>query len=120
MLSIHIAYLSYHPNIQFTQAKETHFFNRIDDYKRGMKFYLNKFPSMNSSLADIINNKHFISVMNMEATPFYLASKSSCGRMRKVMPHVKLIIMMREPVARAYSEYQMKSRYRTFEYINYV
>lgn len=46
----------------------------------------------------------------MEATPFYLASRDACLRMSKTIPNVKLIILLRNPVDRAYSEYQMKQR----------
>jgi hypothetical protein len=48
--------------------------------------------------------------MLLEATPFYLASRHSCRRISETVPDVKLIVMLREPVARAYSEYHMKKR----------
>lgn len=45
-----------------------------------------------------------------ESTPFYIASRLACPRIAELLPHVKMIVLLREPVARAYSEYQMKKR----------
>jgi hypothetical protein len=69
-----------------------------------------------------------------EASPFYIASRHACQRIAKDLPRAKIIILLREPVARgvlihlslhpnqnvfsdschyqfaAYSEYQMKKR----------
>ncbi|KAJ1387263.1 hypothetical protein B484DRAFT_409946, partial [Ochromonadaceae sp. CCMP2298] len=48
--------------------------------------------------------------MFAEATPFYLASREACSRIAEHLPGAKLVVLLREPVARAYSEYQMKKR----------
>ncbi|CAM9759595.1 unnamed protein product, partial [Phaeothamnion confervicola] len=45
-----------------------------------------------------------------EATPYYMASRDACKNMAALVPDVRLIVLMREPVERAYSEYQMKLR----------
>ena len=45
-----------------------------------------------------------------ESTPSYLASRLACKYMSEVVPSVKLIVLLRDPVSRAYSEYQMKER----------
>lgn len=39
-----------------------------------------------------------------ESTPFYIASRSACERISRDVPNVKMIILLREPVSRAYSE----------------
>lgn len=54
-----------------------------------------------------------------ESTPSYIASKYACKRISETLPNVKLIILMREPSARAYSEYQMKIR-RVFTQENFI
>jgi len=96
--------------ISFAIKKELHFFDRATDYKRGIKHYLKNFQSWNASNS---SNKFSVDdyLVNMEATPFYIASRSACSRLQRMIPGVKIILMMREPVARAYSEYQMKFRY---------
>lgn len=45
-----------------------------------------------------------------ESTPFYIASPVACSRIAQLLPQVKMVVLLREPVARAYSEYQMKKR----------
>lgn len=47
---------------------------------------------------------HFV-----ESTPYYIASREACSRIAAVLPSVKLVILLRDPVQRAYSEYQMKT-----------
>ena len=46
----------------------------------------------------------------IESTPFYLASRQACHRIIHDIPTIKLIILLREPISRAYSEYNMKLR----------
>jgi hypothetical protein len=47
--------------------------------------------------------------VNGEATPFYLAERDACRSMAEEMPAPPaLIVLLRDPVDRAYSEYQMK------------
>ena len=47
--------------------------------------------------------------VNGEATPFYLAERDACRSMAEEMPEPPaLIVLLRDPVDRAYSEYQMK------------
>ncbi len=48
--------------------------------------------------------------LSVDATPSYISSRFSCQRISSSLPYVKLVILFREPVSRAYSEYQMKSR----------
>ena len=51
--------------------------------------------------------------LNAESTPFYIASDVACEYIAKVIPNVRIILLLREPVSRAYSEYNMKKRYST-------
>lgn len=92
-------YLAHHPNIAFAKKKELHFFDKITNYEKGIAHYLDSFPPPNQS-----------TLIFGEATPYYLASKTSCERIAEYFPSVKMIIILREPIARAYSEYQMKVR----------
>jgi hypothetical protein len=46
----------------------------------------------------------------------YIEEKSTMERMSKYIPNVKLILCIREPVSRAYSEFQMQSPGKTFTY----
>jgi hypothetical protein len=58
----------------------------------------------------ILCRDRVILLQYIEATPFYIASRHACRRISETVPEVKIIVLLREPVARAYSEYQMKKR----------
>ena len=102
------AFLAMHPNISFASKKELHYFDRTDDYKKGIKFYLKNFN--NWFYENPKEKNDFKQSINAESTPFYIASRYACKRIKDTIPNVRLIILLREPVARAYSEYQMKKR----------
>lgn len=85
-------YLKQHPEIYFSKLKEPHFFTQY--YEWGENWYLSHFKS----------NKKFPAVG--EATPNYCNSKIGMKRMYKFNPEFKLIIIMRNPVERLYSNYK--------------
>lgn len=90
--------LAEHPLISFSKKKELHFFDKDSNYNKGIRHYLKNFSPSEKS--------EYIA----ESTPFYLAHREACQRIADVFPDVKMIILLREPVERAYSEYQMKLR----------
>lgn len=92
------SYLAKHANITFSDTKELHFFDKLRIYKTGIEKYLSHFA--------VTPQTAFIG----EATPSYLASRSACKRIATHFSDVKMIVLLREPVDRAYSEYQMKVR----------
>jgi hypothetical protein len=100
------ALLSEHSGISFSPKKEVHFFDRSKYFKQGLEEYMKAFRSWNYSTLHVVPAVPIYG----EATPFYIASKDACRRIAQTLPGVKMIILMREPVARAYSEYQMKRR----------
>jgi hypothetical protein len=107
--------LSLHPLISFSTKKELHFFDRVESYRQGVTSYLEKFHFFNpSTLSSSHRSLYETSQLQMpiftEATPFYLASRDACQRISQTIPSVKLIILLRDPIDRAYSEYQMKKR----------
>lgn len=92
------AFMSLHPNISLSARKELHFFDKDANYQKGIQEYLSNFQGNKST------------IIYGEATPFYIASRVACNRISQHFPNVKMIILLREPVDRAYSEYQMKAR----------
>ena len=77
------------------------------------------FDNINGKKTDIIRNSSMpafkkIVPLNAESTPFYIASDKACERIAKSVPNVRIILLLREPVARAYSEYNMKKRLNVF------
>jgi len=93
-------YLSRHPQIQATREKELHYFNCETRYKHGIKFY-RSFFKLNENLK-----------LTFDASPGYLNSTSAPKRIYTHNPNVKIIILLRDPVERAYSAWNMyKKRY---------
>lgn len=83
--------LGNHPDI-YTPDEELHFFDV--HYKKGIKHYEKQ---LNSDAA-IVGEK----------TPAYCADKTCINRIKKHYPKVKLIFILREPISRAYSHWNMK------------
>jgi len=95
--SLH-AYLVQHPDIVGACVKETHFFNREIQYAKGFSYYMAHFPSF--SFAKYV----------LDATPAYLYSSKAPERIRAFSPKAKIVILLREPVARAFSAFNMYSQ----------
>ncbi len=108
------ALLSEHPHISFAPKKEIHFFDRRRSYNKGKRSYLSYFSPWQvpnfKNISDLGILKSITMPIYGEATPFYLASRYGCKRMAEMIPQVKIIVLMREPISRAYSEYHMKKR----------
>ncbi|XP_038051763.1 uncharacterized protein LOC119724679 [Patiria miniata] len=85
-------FLSYHPDIAFTQ-KELKFFTSPEERAKGMAYYRSR---MIHSTPDQIS---------MEKTPAYSHYPKVPGMIKKVLPNIKLIIIMRDPVDRAVSDF---------------
>jgi hypothetical protein len=100
------AYLCDHPQVQRAAEKEVHYFDL--QYQKGIGWYRRQFvPQSVSQL-----RKRFASrrLLLGEATPYYLFHPAVPRRMAQLLPDVKLIALLRNPVDRAYSHYQHNRR----------
>lgn len=87
--------LGQHPDIALSSFKEPHFFNIPENYAQGVSFYEKEYFSH-------VKSEKCIG----EFTPSYLFDSSVPERMKKDLgAEVKIIIMLRNPVDRAYSHY---------------
>lgn len=86
-------YLSQHPKITVSRRKEVHFFSK--HYHNGLRYYRSFFPKNTSSQ------------LSGEASPYYLFHPLAPKRIKETIPKAKIIILLRNPVERAYSHYQM-------------
>lgn len=93
-------YLCLHPQITGSMPKEVMFFTA--QFSRGVDWYQRHFP-LRSTLA---RNKALCG----EATPTYLYSLQAPEHVASITPAAKLIIVMREPAARAVSHYYHEKR----------
>src|SRR5690242_4033623 len=94
-------YLQVHPFIEPATTKEVHFFDRR--FHKGLAWYRGHFPTaLEKYRADRLHNRLFLIG---EATPDYLFHPHTPRRVARILPWVKLIVLLRNPVERAYSHY---------------
>jgi hypothetical protein len=86
------AYLRWHPVITGPSWKEVSFFDR--HWWRGESWYRGQFPLRSSG--QLVG----------EASPSYLFHPLAPERAFAVVPHARLVVLLRDPVDRAYSQYQ--------------
>jgi len=89
-------YISRHPDVAVSSIKEIHFFDH--NFHKGAAWYRACFPDRRVS-------RHRITG---EATPYYLFHPLAAERVHAICPGVKLIVLLRNPVDRAYSHYNME------------
>jgi hypothetical protein len=91
-------YLSLHPDTAPSLVKEVDFFNCPARYERGTKFYHSHFP------ANYIINRNKLAY---EASPACFVQSKVPERMHDYNSDLKLIAILRDPVKRAYSDWNM-------------
>jgi len=93
------SYLIKHPHIKGARIKEIHYFNSAKRYSRGATFYHDHFKFES-------NNKF----LYLDASPSYLASPMAYHRIYAYNPKIKMIVLIRNPIERAYSAWNMYFR----------
>jgi len=93
--------LCQHPYVAPTSEKELHFFDS-QKFNKGEGWYRSNFPPPTSE------NGH--KVITGEASPYYIYHPLAARRAAQVVPHARLIVLLRNPVDRAYSDYQNRLR----------
>lgn len=89
-----------HPAIISAKRKELHFFDKEEEYEKGLNWYRKQFPLL---LKGKFKNQS--GLITGEATPRYLFTPDVPQKVYEAMPGVKLIVILRNPVERAYSHY---------------
>ena len=115
------SYLLFHDAVIPARRKEVHFFDRFQ--RNGPNWYLSRFPewptptpspaattanddnSARSSLEAFVSSH-----IGMEATPSYMLGTATAAGLHRLLPHGKVVVILRDPVSRAWSEYNMKRR----------
>ena len=95
------AYLRWHPDISGPSWKEVSYFDR--HYRRGTSWYRGQFPSR-PRLALTAVRRRTTPVVG-EASPSYLLHPSAPERVRALLPGVRLVALVRNPVDRALSHF---------------
>jgi hypothetical protein len=84
-------YLTQHPGVIAPLRKEVHYFDL--NYGRGEAWYRANFGRTGQP------------GLNLESSPYYLFHPAVPQRLRALVPDAKLIVLLRDPVRRAYSSY---------------
>jgi hypothetical protein len=92
-------YLVQHPHVLPSLGKEIHYFDL--HYARGLRWYRGRFPFAHRLRPP---------VLTIDASPYYLPHPLAPERAYRLLPHVKLVALLRNPVERAFSHYQHEVR----------
>ncbi len=90
-----------HPCVELASYDEIGYFDV--NYHLGLNWYRSMFPTIFKKNKII---KKFGKFMTGEDTPFYFWNPKVVKRIQNDLPKVKLIVILRNPIYRAYSEYQ--------------
>ncbi len=92
--------LCMHPQVEKAVKKEVHYFDL--NYYWGTAWYRGHFPE--------VTERNGQKVLTGEASPYYLFHPHVPKRMAELVPRIKLIASLRNPVDRAYSHYYHEIR----------
>jgi len=99
-------YLIQHPHVLAGSGKELWFFDT--NFKRGLIWYRSNFPTIFHKLYSKIFEKK--NIITGEASPNYIFHPMAAKRAYSIIPHAKIIILLRNPIERAYSSWAMHMR----------
>lgn len=98
-------YLGQHPSIILASQDEIGFFD--SNYHLGLNWYRSFFP-LKKELVNLKKKTGF--ALTGEDTPFYFWKPQSIQRIKRHIPNCKFLSIFRNPVDRAYSNYQLAVR----------
>lgn len=90
-------YLNQHDRLIGSLPKEIHYFDAHINYGKSIEWYCSHFEQ-----GEMKEN-----ALHFETTPSYLYYEYVAGNIQKLYPSIKLICILREPSARAYSAWNM-------------
>ena len=99
--------ISKHPGVMPPRHKELHYFS-TSKYGWGTRWYRLNFPTKLEKR--ILKKKLHHQVITGEATPNYILHPNTKKRIKNLIPKAKIIVILRNPVDRAYSHYNHNVR----------
>lgn len=106
-------YLVQHPAVlPVVLTKGVHYFDTA--FEKGVLWYRAHFPL--EAHAALLARRLGVAVKTGEGSPYYVFHPLAAERIARTVPDVKLILLLRDPVERAYSHYQHEVA-RGFEHL---
>ncbi|WP_067496155.1 sulfotransferase [Actinoplanes sp. TFC3] len=94
--------LAAHPAVlKAVLHKGVHYFDV--SYERGMSWYKGHFPMQRQ--AEKVREKHGVPAQTFESSPYYMYHPQAAARIAADLPGAKLLVLVRDPVERAYSQH---------------
>jgi hypothetical protein len=81
--------------------KGVHYFDT--SYRRGMSWYRGHFPLKSSG--EKIQLRYGVPAQTFESSPYYMYHPQAAARIARDLPGAKLVVLVRDPVERAYSQH---------------
>jgi sulfotransferase family protein len=104
-----VRHLARHPGVLKSLGRgEIHFFDRDPIFARGVSWYRSRFPLR--SMVRLVGSRLGCAPRVLEKTPAYLFRPKATERMAELLPDARLIVLLRNPVERAYSNYHHARR----------
>jgi len=97
-------YLMGRPGVGPAAVKELHFFDK--KFHKGSTWYRAHFPTGIQKYAFELTRKHHF--VTGEASAYYLFHPHAPRRIAQLLPDAKLIVLLRNPIDRAYSQYNFE------------
>jgi hypothetical protein len=94
-------YIVRHPLVGRSTNEEVHYFSL--NYARGTAWYRGHFPTV--ARAAYVRRRYGRELVTGESSPYYLFHPHALERIRELLPDARLIVVLRNPVDRAYSQY---------------
>ena len=98
-------YLRSHKDILPSKINEIEYFNK--KHKNSINWYKNFFPSLLTKKIRSLSGKK---TLTGEASGSYILNPNAPKRIKKIIPNVKFIVMLRNPVDRTLSHYKRRIR----------
>lgn len=89
-------HLAEHPRVRLGRVKEYHFFD--EHFGRGLEWYRGQLPALEPG------------EITGDFTPLYIFHPHALERIAQYLPEARLIVLLRDPVDRAYSHYHHEVR----------
>ena len=100
-------YLSEHPQVEMSSQKEPDYFSDKAIHEQGMYYAKNRINTLDKYDSLFVQKE---SVVYGEASVSYLFYENVAEDIKKYNPNAKIIIMLRDPIERAFSHYLMDYR----------